>query len=505
MLPFNTDKLRSFMFRRFPTLESWPLVRRSITATGLILILYIVLGEISLVSLFDLHWSPNLSSYNPFEYKLDQLLSRGFIGVGLGFFAVELLSFVIPPFKHYRNGGPEGRRQLILWSLGTSLLLIIYFSYNQLSVFNLVVDSSGKPVLPDDALWQKALVMIVFVVIGILACVMAEGITRFGIGNGFCVLIGYDFITGIPSAIHDLFTPNGSVLEPLGRKNIMTGEPPNLVGYLLFIFLLMVLYKKFWNGVPFLEFCKNFRRYIPDLYKKIQPVVLKTQAKGKPVDFQLPYFPQGVFPLLWPESILMYFATLLFSLDRSTTPFSEFTSWTYWLLYSVLLAGTSFLSYWLISHPMRIAHNIPVEITFQEGWLNQVQQNATRSITVITLVWFLWNAPLAVNLKESLLYGSLGLAGITSFAAISKDLVDQFRFMNSAENPQVLETFDNVHFVTYLKGLFEAEGIRFCIQAFEYRRLFYFFEPLIKMRVLIDARDWKKAKELADLENVTII
>ena len=284
----------------------------------------------------------------------------------------------------------------------------------------------------------------------------------------------------------------------------MTGEPPNLVGYLLFIFLLIVLYKKFWRGVPFIEFCKNFWHYIPDLYKNIRPVVLKAKAKEKPVDFQLPYLPQGIFPLLWPYSILMYIAALVDVQHGSFVPFISDTTWSYWLIYTVLLVGISFLTYWLISHPRRIAHNTPAEITFQEGWQKQVQQNAIRSIVIIILIWFLWNAPLAAIWKESVLYGSLGLVSIFSFAAISKDLIDQFRFMNKAENPQLLETFDNVHYVTYLKGLFEAEGIRFCVQAFEYRRLFYFFEPLIKMRVLVDSRDWDRAQKFADLENVTI-
>ena len=159
----------------------------------------------------------------------------------------------------------------------------------------------------------------------------------------------------------------------------------------------------------------------------------------------------------------------------------------------------------LISHPDRITHNTFGKITFQDDWKYKVDVNAIRAIIITALFWFLWHIPDVVIEGKSILYIWIGFTEIIILVALIKDLIDQHRFMKNAENPRVLATFDNVHFVTVLKGLFEAEGIRFCVQAFEYRRLFYFFEPLIKMRVLVDSRDWDKAVQLADLENVTII
>ena len=472
------------MFQKFPFLETWSLTRRSVTATGLILISYILLGKISLASVFDLHWAANLNSYHPFEYKLDQLLSRGIIGASLGFFLVELLSFVIPPFKQHRVGGHEGRKQLTLWSLGASLLLIIYFAYNQLSILKILVDGSGQPAVPHDGLWQKALLMIASVLCGVLACVMAEGITRFGIGNGFCILFFANALITMPDEFFNIYSEYRKI-----------NQAPNLVGIIIALFIGIFLFQKFWPH-------KN------PLFKNIRTPILEGQEGNKPIRFQLPILPQGAVPFLWPESILMWIGSVFISNNFMVRWFS-YPSWGYLCAYAALLAGFGYLTYFLIAHPKRIAFNAMGKIKFPEGWEARVHQHALRSIILFALLWFLWNIPSAADdgpyNREYYFHTWITITGVIIFFAILKDVMDQYRFLKEAGNPRILQTFDNVHYVTYLKGLFEAEGIRFCVQAFEYRRLFYFFEPLIKMRVMVDARDWDKANQLADLEKVTII
>lgn len=492
------------MLHKRPVIKNLSPAQRSLVTTVGVLLLYQLIGYAPLTFLFpNTHFSnvgPDFRFTNHFN-----LFLLGFMPAISGFFLVEVCSFFLPPLKTWRKEGRKGRSQLTKWSLIVSLLLAALHASALVRSFTGRILPNAQHLLEDPSLSHQGLLVFVMVFGFVMLCGLAELITRHGIGNGFVVIIGNGIVFSIPQSIVDLFTSDvRSENLSFGRKNIMTGEPPNLVGILIFIFLLAVLYKKFWRGIPLTVLYKKFWNSIPVLYKKIRPAILKTKTKRKSVDFQLPYLQQGVFSLLWPYSIIMNFAQFGFGSEWSTKWFN-YSNWTYWLIYTVLLAAISYLSYFLISHPQRIAHNTLGKISFQEGWQKQVQHNALRSITAITLIWFMWNAPLAVIGKESVLNETLGLTSIIMLVALVKDVIDQYRFIKVAEKPRVLATFDNVHYVTVLKGLFEAEGIRFCVQAFEYRRLFYFFEPLIKMRVMVDARDWDKAVQLADLENVTII
>jgi preprotein translocase subunit SecY len=488
------------MLQKIPVIKNLSSNQRALAVTVALLLIYELAGYAPLTFLFpDTHFSnvgPDFKFTNHFN-----LFLLGFMPAITGFFLVEICSFFIFPLKTWRMDGKRGRRQLTKWSLIVSLLLATIHATSLVQTFTGRILPNGQHLLENPSFAHQTLLVLVPVLGFLLLMGLAELITRYGIGNGFAVIIGYGIIFSIPQSVVDLFTDHLEIENlSLGRKNIMTGEPPNLVGILLFLFILAVLYKKFWRGVPLPVLYKRFWKGIPVLFKRIRPPILKTKMGRKSVDFQLPYLPQGVFSFLWPYSIIMSIPAFIDFQEWSTTPFINDTTWSYWWIYTILLFGTSYLGYFLTSHSDRIAHNTLGKITFQEGWERKVDWNAIRAI-----IRFLWSAPLAVYAEESVLMGSLGLVSLITLAATLKDVFDQYRFMKAAKNPRVLATFDNVHFVTYLKGLFEAEDIRFCVQAFEYRRLFYFFEPLIKMRVLVDARDWKKANALADLENVTIL
>jgi preprotein translocase subunit SecY len=492
------------MLQKIPIIKNLSPTQRSIAITAALLLVYELAVYAPLTLLFpDTHFS-NVGPEFKFT-NLFNLFMLGFMPAISGFFLVEICSFFLPPLKAWRMEGKSGRRRLTKWSLIVSLLLATIHSSSLVQIFTGLILPNGQHLLEYPTFAHQTLLVLVPVLGFIMLCGLAELITRYGIGNGFAVIIGYGILFSIPQSIYDLFTDYLEIENlSLGRKNIMTGEPPNLVGILIFIFILAVLYKKFWRGVPLTVLYKKFWKSVPVLFKRIRPVILKGKVKRKSVDFQLPYLPQGVFTFLWPLAIISYVHVLVFRWEWSKK-FLHDSTWSYWCIYTILLFGTSYLGYWLISHPDRIVHNTHGRITFQEGWERKVDWHAIRAIIIVTLLWFLWNSPLAIYAEENVLRGSLGLASLITLAAILKDVFDQYRFMKASKKYRVLATFDNVHFVTVLKGQFEAEGIRFCVQAFEYRRLYYFFEPLIKMRVLVDSRDWEKANQLADLENVTII
>lgn len=474
------------MIQNLPVIKNLSPARRAIAVTVGLLVLYELVRNIPLAFLFSNNGFSSLEPQGNYSSRF-HFLSLGIVPALTGFFLVEICSFFLPPLKNWRMDGTKGRNKLTKCALIVSLLIASQNAYGITLALGAMRTPDGEPFLGDPSLLHQGLfgftLLLGFVVIYGLAVL----ITRHGIGNGFVIIIAYGILRTMP---RDAFQDSDKTLA-LGQRNILTAESPNLVGMLLFIFIIVVLYQKFGHRIP-------------ETYRKFRTVKLKGQAKGKPIDFQLPYLPQGVFSLLWPYSFVAYLSFFMYAQELRST-LIEPESWTYLIVYTVLLPLTSFLGYFLISHPDRIAHNTLGKVTFQENWDYIVDRNALRSITIITIVWFLWNVPYVLLEGEFILYDLIDIISLIILTAMVTDLVSEYRFLKEAGNPRILQTFDNVHYVTYLKGLFEAEGIRFCVQAFEYRRLFYFFEPLIKMRVMVDARDWDKANQLADLEKVTII
>jgi hypothetical protein len=90
--------------------------------------------------------------------------------------------------------------------------------------------------------------------------------------------------------------------------------------------------------------------------------------------------------------------------------------------------------------------------------------------------------------------------------AFMLDLVAEIRFRlkYGSEVAAVLE-MDNVHGVSYLRGVLATHGIDSMAQAFHYRSLFFFLEPIVKMVLLVPSAEMAQAQEIIRAEKIDVV
>jgi hypothetical protein len=86
------------------------------------------------------------------------------------------------------------------------------------------------------------------------------------------------------------------------------------------------------------------------------------------------------------------------------------------------------------------------------------------------------------------------------------DLVTEIRFRLKCgtEVAPVIE-MDNVHGVSYLRGILATHGIDSMARAFHYRSLFFFLEPIVKMELLVPAAEMAQAQEIICAEKIEVV
>ena len=90
--------------------------------------------------------------------------------------------------------------------------------------------------------------------------------------------------------------------------------------------------------------------------------------------------------------------------------------------------------------------------------------------------------------------------------AFGFDLVGEilFRIKHGDAVESVIE-MDNVDGATYLSALLTEEGIECMIRAFHYRSMFFFFEPMVKMELLVPAASQSQAQQLIQLATLEVV
>lgn len=404
-----------------------------------------------------------------FETGHVNLFALGLMPAISGFFYVEIFSFIIPKLKRHRAGGVNGRRRLNYYSIALAIMLALLRASFVASSFSIsIVIDNGIPIGPEPSS-TTVILLILFLLIGFgILLWLGNCISRYGIGNGFCVIVVYGIIKDKFFLLYRYFDYSGKVSAEIYLEHI-----------LLVVYVIAIL--SIYMG---------------------KPNKIKATFSGNKINFEIPKFPQGLMPISWPDAI--FWIPFFFILPV------DFHFYAYDLsgvaLYVGILLPVSVLTYLMICGPSRIRNNTDGKLQFQEGWNSKLKVATVKGVFLIVALYLLLRIPpLATITEGSLDYGTEGLGSLIILVAICRDILIQYKFMKSVKTYKVLCDFDNVHYVTMLKGLFEKENIKFCIQGFEYRRLYFFFSPLYKMKLLVDDTDYERARELADLDNIKTI
>ncbi len=120
---------------------------------------------------------------------------------------VEIVALSIPKLRRLRTGGPASRLALHRATLAVTLVVAAIQSYFVCSWIRSISDpywASGDMV-PDSNVWFFITGMATHVAAVLLLVGIAHAITRYGIGNGFSVLIGWSLLTAFVPGMVGLF------------------------------------------------------------------------------------------------------------------------------------------------------------------------------------------------------------------------------------------------------------------------------------------------------------
>ncbi|MBL6989921.1 MAG: hypothetical protein ISR65_09085 [Bacteriovoracaceae bacterium] len=203
-----------------------------------------------------------------------------------------------------------------------------------------------------------------------------------------------------------------------------------------------------------------------------------------------PFFIQGV-------TVLTFTGSMLYTLSWANKVLGVFEiglpvagTWSYAITYAILTLIASGFGFWLFSSKKRIASNLFIEKNLVE--LNY-RPLIVSSLSLCIMV-FVFSMPFPFG-KDKLIPTLVSLFVAINIIVISYDIFVQWKLTLKNKKVISLCEMDNVYYACVLSAKLNEACINHCIQGFQYRRLYYFFQPFIKMKVLICEDDKQRATE----------
>ncbi len=267
---------------------------------------------------------------------------------------MQLLTYALPPLERLRDEGEEGRKKLNKITAAVAMILAVFMGsayYLTLRRMVNVKDADGK-VLGDALKYSEggygifaAIVIITAFVAGASFVVwMGNRISDKGIGNGVSMLLFAGIAARFPVDAGKLI---GYTIEEPSKYLWVT------LGYLVFIIF----------EFAFIVFMNEAERRIPIQYAK--RVVGRKQYGGQKTHIPIKICMSGVMPIIFAMSFMALPQTIqLFKPDNGTGFYHSFcmffkrTSWSYAILYFLLIIAFNYFYVSIQYNPVEIANNL---------------------------------------------------------------------------------------------------------------------------------------------------
>jgi preprotein translocase subunit SecY len=378
------------------------------------------------------------------------------------FIVVELLSLVLPVGRRIRRRSSEGRKKLNKTSIAASLMLCA------IQALAVAIAMERTTWLVPNPGWRFRLLIFATLVGGaILVFCIANLISRWGVANGFCVLIAADILC--PTIRHLVISPG----------DLWNGQP--IVWFECLVAIVVV-------------------RLLIAYYRKTATANALTAEPDRTLNFDLPAFPQGILPLIWAFGLFSLPASIRNVMNPGLGA-QAISFWVFLLGTTVLIVVFSAIGLALFSSKKRLAYNLPSGVQLNDDIEQRLRNQVIKSTAVLA-------GGSAIMLIMEHLLGHvfiIGFANLIFLSAVTLDAIEQMRFFWKHSRSVELIELDNPHLASYLKSLFESSGVNVVFQTYHCRRLYFFFGSLAKMRMLIASEDAELARKLVDLKSIQII
>jgi preprotein translocase subunit SecY len=384
------------------------------------------------------------------------LFAIGLTPVLTGYFIIEIVFLIFPPLNSIRDSGIQGRKIINDWALGFSFLLAVAMAWSLVSTLSGLRMPDGSPLIHNLSFFVLITHTLFFLAGFALLIYIGHLISKHGIANGFCVLLAIPILESLYYSLvkHVRYTMDNNIRV-------------NYIGFLLLIIILVCIFK----------LIKNLDWKVPLLNEKIQSV-------------HLPFFVQGVSAIV--------LGTFLYTLIDSRFHLRQILgtkqyTWEFALGMTFLTIIASAICYWLTSSSKRVAASLGVERqNLIMGYKPFIQ-----STVVIAIITFAWSMPFPYE-DTTFIPGLMSLATAITLIAFFIDLGAQVVFTKNCSNSVEIIEFDNIFLASAVKDKLDDAKISHCIQSYNYRRLYFIFQPFIKMKVFVDRTKQVEAKTIIE-------
>lgn len=263
---------------------------------------------------------------------------------------MQLLTYALPPLERLRNEGEEGRKKIEKITSFVSIILAFVMSFAYYITLTRMTDSDGRSAVKYLGknfahYFSGAVIILSFVAGAALVVWMGNRISDKGIGNGISMLL----FAGIAAR----FPTDAGLLIDLTKRTPQKYLFVS-IGYLVFIIA----------EIAFIVFMNEAERRIPIQYAK--RVVGRKQYGGQKTHIPIKVCMSGVMPIIFAMSFMALPQTIqLFKPDTKTSGFyhgfCEFfkrTSWTYAVLYFLLIIAFNYFYVSIQYNPTEMANNL---------------------------------------------------------------------------------------------------------------------------------------------------
>lgn len=258
---------------------------------------------------------------------------------------MQLLTYALPPLERLRDEGEEGRKKIEKITAFVALALSIFMSF----AYYLTLKNTMQAVTYKtgwEMYFSAAVIIGCFVAGSSLIVWMGNRISDKGIGNGISMILFAGIAARFP--------------VDAGHLVSLTMDSPNpylfvTIGYLLFIVF----------EFAFIVFMNESERRIPIQYAK--RVVGRKQYGGQKTHIPIKICMSGVMPIIFAMSFMSLPATIqLFKpvTDNSSDFYIGFCkffstqSWSYAILYFILIIAFNYFYVSIQYNPIEIANNL---------------------------------------------------------------------------------------------------------------------------------------------------
>ena len=263
---------------------------------------------------------------------------------------MQLLTYALPPLERLRDEGEEGRKKINKITSVVALGLSIFMGYAYFLTLKKMTNDAGETAVKYTSgweMWFAGIVIVACFVAGSSFVVwMGNRISEKGIGNGVSMILFAGIAARFP-------VDAGTLIRLIGK------EPEKYLfvalGYLVFIVF----------EFAFIVFMNEAERRIPIQYAK--RVVGRKQYGGQKTHIPIKIMMSGVMPIIFAMSFMslpqtiQLFAGLPTKTEGFYYHFCKFfdnTSWTYAILYFILIIAFNYFYVSIQYNPVEIANNL---------------------------------------------------------------------------------------------------------------------------------------------------